>query len=87
MRECSDRPTETCAMAYRQEEEMTFPVLKVQSIVNCLAELDIPITAAHIKEPLPAHLRGIYETIVETITGANLDSVRQNFQVRWRRRE
>lgn len=60
---------------------MTFPVLKVQSIVNCLAELDIPMTAAHIKEPQPAHLRGIYETIVETITGANLDSVRQNFQV------
>ncbi len=63
------------------EQEMTFPVLKVASIVNCLAELNIPITAAHIKEPQPAHLRGIYETIVETLTGANIDAVRHNFQV------
>lgn len=62
--------------------EMTFPILKVQSIVNCLAELNIPITPAHIKEPQPAHIRGIYETIVETMSGANIDAFRMHFQVR-----
>jgi hypothetical protein len=33
------------------EESMTFPVLKVQSLVTCLEELGIPVKPNDIKEP------------------------------------
>jgi kinetochore protein Nuf2 len=60
-----------------RQQQYSFPILKNRSILDCLSELEMPLTMEQLKNPESKQMTEIYEQFVYLLMGVSREELRQ----------